>query len=239
MFLMHGIGGSSASCAGLAEILSEAGYRTLCWDAPGYGASPDPTGEVDHVAAAAAVLRQFDTAPAHVFGTSWGGVVATALALRHPELVRTLTLADSTRGSAVTEQRAAAMRARVHELETVGAPAFAATRAPRLTSPDASEDVMSAVESDMARVRVSGYRAAVEFMASTDTGPHLHKVGQPTLVVVGEADTITGVEESRLLAGAIPGAEFRLILGAGHAACQERPDRLAAHMLPFLERNEK
>lgn len=239
VFLMHGIGGSERSCAELAEILADAGYRTLCWDAPGYGASRNPVGPMDHAALAAAVLHHYDAAPAHVFGTSWGGVIATELAVRYPDLVRTLTLADSTRGSAVSTERAQAMRNRVAELELKGAAAFATERAPRLVSPHAHDTVLRAVEQDMARVRVPGYRAAVNYMASADTGTMLHRITAPALVIAGEDDIVTGVEESRLLAAAIPGAEFRLILGAGHAASQERPDRVAAHMLSFLERNEK
>ncbi|AEF40955.1 alpha/beta fold hydrolase [Hoyosella subflava] len=241
VFLMHGIGGSAQSCESLAGILADNGYRTLCWDAPGYGHSADPvsTEDFDHVEAVAEMLHFHDAAPAHIFGTSWGGVLAMCLADRYPELVRTLTIADSTRGSAVTSERAQAMRTRISELAAEGPRAFAAARAPRLVSPDADYKVAAAVEAGMARVRLSGYRAAAEMMARTNTASVLHSLTHPALVLVGDGDSVTGVSESRLLADSIPGARFGLILGAGHAACQERPDRVAAHMLRFLERNEK
>ncbi|CAM5237098.1 hypothetical protein STENM223S_02327 [Streptomyces tendae] len=67
---------------------------------------------------------------AHVVGVSWGGVIALRLATLHPDLVASLTVADSTPGSGTSPEKAAAMRARVPELERVGARAFAEERGP-------------------------------------------------------------------------------------------------------------
>lgn len=238
VLLLHGIGGSAAACGALAEVLSTRGYRTYCWDAPGYGRSADPApdgsgGFYDHGAAVAELIAELGGGPVHLFGTSWGGVIATAVAAAHPASVRSLVLADSTRGSGVDQQRAQGMRARIGELRELGAPAFAAARARRLVSSACADDIVRTVESEMARVRLPGYTAAAEFMARTDNGPSLAAVAAPTLVLAGEDDIVTGVDESRLLADAIPGARFGLILGAGHAAVQEKPAETAAHILRF------
>ncbi|WP_346764589.1 alpha/beta fold hydrolase [Rhodococcus sp. HNM0569] len=232
---LHGIGGSAQTCGTFAELLGAQGFRTYCWDAPGYGESEDPRGVVDHSVVVDEVLDELGVESAHLFGTSWGGVVAMQTALRSPHRVRSLVLADSTRGSGTSPGKAAAMRARVDELRQQGAPAFAAARAARLVSPDTAHAVVAGVEADMARVRIAGYAAAAECMASTDLGPELRHLSVPTLVVVGEDDVVTGVAESRLLADAIPGASFASIPHAGHAAVQERPDAMAAHVLRFLK----
>lgn len=237
MLLMHGIGGSARSCAALADHIADAGMQALCWDAAGYGESADPSGVIpadDPARIVLAVLDELGYRAAHLFGTSWGGVIAADTALRAPERVRSLTLADSTRGSATSPTKADAMRARIAELEENGAEALAAARAARLVSPSATPATADAVRTDMARIRPAGYGAAAHYMATTDLGDKLHAITVPTLVVVGEDDHITGVDESRLLAEAIPGARFALILGAGHAAVQERPAAMAAHVLPFL-----
>jgi pimeloyl-ACP methyl ester carboxylesterase len=47
-----------------------------------------------HVDDLARFLRALDAAPAHVVGSSWGGFVSLLLAIRHPELVRSLVLAE-------------------------------------------------------------------------------------------------------------------------------------------------
>jgi pimeloyl-ACP methyl ester carboxylesterase len=86
----------------------------------------------------------------------------------------------------------------------------------------------------MADGRVPGYAGAAEMMAQSDTGPLLGTVAAPTLVLVGDEDRVTGVEESRLLAREIPHAHFGLVGRAGHAAVQERPAEVAEAMLAFL-----
>ncbi len=235
VLLLHGIGGSARSCAALASVLAGHGIRALAWDAPGYGDSADPSGpdDTDYPARVVDVLDDLALGQVDLFGTSWGGVIATVVAARYPERVRTLVLADSTRGSGTRPERAAALRARATELAAPGAERFAAGRAPRLVAPGCDPRVAAAVRAEMAQVRLPGYRGAAEFMAATDTADLLPGLRQPTLVLVGEHDEVTGVPESRLLADSVPGARFRLVTGAGHAAVTERPADVAAAMLEF------
>ncbi len=233
VLLLHGIGGSAASCAGLAGELAVAGARAIAWDAPGYGESADPAGpaDVDYPARVLALLDELGLDRVDLFGTSWGGVIATLVAARHPERVRTLVLADSTRGSGTAPEKAAAMRARATELAEQGARAFAAARAPRLVAPRCDAGTADAVRDEMARVRLPGYAAAADFMADTDTAALLPAIAVPTLVLVGEHDVVTGVEESRLLADRIPGARLVVVPGAGHAALTEKPTEVARAVL--------
>ena len=233
VLLLHGIGGNARSCAAAGALLARSGRRALAWDAPGYGESADPSGPVDLPARVVQVLDDLELDRVDLFGTSWGGVIATLVAVRWPERVRTLVLADSTRGSGTSPERAAAMRARVDELAELGAERFAAARAPRVVAPDCDPATAEAVRAEMARVRLPGYRAAAEFMAGTDTADVLGRVDRPTLVLVGEHDGVTGGPESALLARSIPGARLVVLPGAGHSAVTERPADVATAMLDF------
>jgi 3-oxoadipate enol-lactonase len=242
VLLLHGIGSASdAFDRQLPALASD--FRCLAWDAPGYGASADPPGPpgMDGYAAGAAdVLRQAGAVPAHVVGVSWGGVIATHLALVHPDRVRSLTLADSSRGSAASPERADAMRSRGAELDREGVQNFAASRAPRLLSPTASGGLVGAVAAAMARaIRNPGYGWAAEAMAETDHLDALTGLQVPTLVVVGEHDTITTVEASQELAHAVRGARYEVIEHAGHLANQERPDAFNDVLLDFLRGVER
>ena len=241
VLLLHGIGGAAATFAGVGPRLAAAGWRSIAWDAPGYGASTDPgpavTGDDSpgaYVDLVAGVLADLGLARVHLAGVSWGGVIATHVALRRPELIASLTLIDSTRGSGVSPERAAAMRSRVTELTEDGGVAFAERRAPRLLAADAAPEARAEVTRQMAAVRPAGYAGAAEMMAQSDTGDRLVKIAAPTLVLVGDEDRVTGVEESRLLADRIPDARFALIPRAGHAAVQERPEEVATAMHTFL-----
>lgn len=233
VFLMHGIGGNASSCGALAHLLSKSGYRTFCWDAPGYGESADPHGPVDHPGLVLQILATLGLGPAHLIGTSWGGVIATQAAAQAPEAVRSLVLADSTRGSAVSADAAERMLARVAELVDLGPAAFADRRAPRLVSPSADASQAAAVRSGMAAVRLAGYSAAAAMMAASDTTDLLPSLQVPSFVLVGEDDVVTGVDEARILAESITNASFEIIPGAGHAAVQEKPAAIASSILEF------
>jgi len=70
-------------------------YRMTAFDSRGAGrtAMPKTPATVEAMADdAAAVLRALDIASAHVAGFSGGSIIAQELALRHPELVRSLVL---------------------------------------------------------------------------------------------------------------------------------------------------
>ncbi|WP_017199051.1 alpha/beta hydrolase [Arthrobacter sp. M2012083] len=235
VFLMHGIGGAASSCGALAHLLSARGYQTFCWDAPGYGESAAPPEGLDHPALVLKILAALDVGPAHLIGTSWGGVIATRIAAQAPEAVRSIVLADSTRGSGINKTAAQRMLARVPELAAVGPEIIAARRAARLVSPSAPAWVAEAVRADMAAVRLSGFASAAAMMAQCDTTDLLPGLRIPTLVLVGQDDVITGVAESRVLAENIPGATLGIIPGAGHAAVQEKPTEMAAAILAFWE----
>jgi pimeloyl-ACP methyl ester carboxylesterase len=70
-------------------------YRVTAFDNRGVGRSalPDERLSVATMADdAAAILRALDVPPAHVAGSSLGSAIAQELALRHPQLVRSLVL---------------------------------------------------------------------------------------------------------------------------------------------------
>lgn len=237
VLLLHGIGGSADSFAGQFAALS-AHRRVLAWDAPGYARSPAPEqapGMTGYAAAAAALLRERDAVPADVVGVSWGGVIATRLALEHPDVVRSLVLVDSTRGSGRTPEQAAAMRRRADELADVGPEAFAKARAPKLVSAEAPHELAERVAAAMARsIRLPGYAYAAASMAETDHDDVLGRISVPTLVIAGDRDVVTGVTESEAIAAAVPGARFEVIEGAGHLSNVERPQEFNRLVLEFL-----
>jgi pimeloyl-ACP methyl ester carboxylesterase len=91
LLLVHGGGEDIGLLTPQAEAFAAAGHRVVWYDRRGTGAStrdgwPDG-GVAAHADDAAALLRAVDAAPADVLGFSSGGVVALALAARHPDVV--------------------------------------------------------------------------------------------------------------------------------------------------------
>lgn len=245
VLMLHGIGGSADSMAGLGGLLAASGRRAIAWDAPGYGRSEDPGPDLTgadssgtYADLASGLLARLDLQRVHLLGVSWGGVIATYLTARRPDLVASLTLVDSTRGSGTSPEKATGMRDRVTELVEIGPRAFAARRAPRLLAAGTAAPIADEVRRQMSEVRVAGYSGAAHMMAISDTGPLLTDIQVPTLVVVGEEDRVTGVPESRLLSTEIPDARLVVVPHAGHAAAQERPDAVADAVRAFLDDHE-
>ncbi|WP_328324971.1 MULTISPECIES: alpha/beta fold hydrolase [unclassified Streptomyces] len=236
LLCLHGIGSSSAAFAPqLAEL--SAYVRVVAWDAPGYAASPDPQGPLtlDGYADAAAALIEERGGSAHVLGVSWGGVIALRLAARHPGLVASLIVADSSAGSGTDPAKAAAMRGRAAELATAGPRAFAEQRGPRLVSGAAPKDLVRRVVDTMAgAVRLPGYGYAAEAMAAADLRTELTAITAPALVICGDHDRVTGVEASQLIAGSLHKSAYVIVKDAGHLANQEQPRAFNAWVLSHL-----
>ncbi|MEU6659264.1 alpha/beta fold hydrolase [Streptomyces sp. NPDC046821] len=236
LLCLHGIGSSSAAFAPQLAALS-AYARVVAWDAPGYAKSPDPEGplDLDGFADAAAALIRERGGSAHVLGVSWGGVIALRLAARHPDLVESLIVADSSTGSGTDPAKAKGMRARATDLAEAGPRAFAEQRGPRLVSAAAPEElVQRVVETMAASVRLPGYGYAAESMASADLTDELPTIAAPALVLCGEQDQVTGIEASQAIAGGLHKTAYVIVKDAGHLANQEQPERFNAWVLSHL-----
>lgn len=243
LLMLHGIGGSADTFEPQFVEMGDR-LRLLAWDAPGYARSADPAAPMtidDYADAAAEIIRdRCGDDGAHVLGMSWGGVIATRLALRHPDLLRSLILGDSTVGSGATAASAATMRARIDELHDIGTEEFASRRAPKLLSGNATDEQREqVVEAMRAAIRPTGYTSAARSMADTDHTADLRGIDIPTLVFCGDQDTVTGMAASQVLAGGIPDAVFVTIHGAGHLANQECPDAVAAWVESFVHITER
>jgi pimeloyl-ACP methyl ester carboxylesterase len=84
---------------------------------------------------------------------------------------------------------------------------------------------------------LTGFLRQGEAIRAHDTLDRLPKLTRPTLVSVAADDTLVPPRFARQVAAAIPGAELRVVDGAGHCYFWERPDVFNAMCLEFLERH--
>jgi len=76
--------------------------------------------------------------------------------------------------------------------------------------------------------------AAVEAMKTFDSRPWLQQLACPTLVVAGAEDTAVPMAHAHMLAQNIPGAQLRVIDGAGHTLIWTHTAIFVQIVEPFL-----
>ncbi|WP_326836056.1 alpha/beta fold hydrolase [Amycolatopsis rhabdoformis] len=217
-------------------------YRCVTLDWRGQGASPPAPGgyDLDSLTAdAVALIRQLGVGPVHWVGLSMGGFVGLRLAARHPELVRSLVLLDtSAAGEEPEKTRRNNLLARVQQL--VGIKAVLGRVKPLLFGPafladPAARATLAEWTAQLTRVGRGGLRQAV--LGVSRRAPviaELAAITAPTLVVVGADDVATPPAESEYLAAHITGAELHVVPECGHTSSLEQPAVITALLEKFL-----
>lgn len=217
-------------------------YRCVAYDARGHGQSEvTPDGyELDaQTEDAAALVRALGCGPCHFVGFSMGGFVGQRLAVRHPELLRSLTLVGSSAGR---EPNGWKFRLMGGAARVFGLRALTPSVMPVQFGPDFLRDPHRATERTEWFERIAGMKLAGALRATDavvrrpDFTPELDRVRVPTLIVVGEADRATPPAEARRLHAGIAGSELVVVPRAGHAVTVEQPVAVATALRGFLER---
>lgn len=207
-----------------------AGNRVITIDLRGHGESQAPIwlASVDIYAAdVKGLLDHLNIDRAVITGFSMGGYVAFAFLRNYPERVRALVLADTRPQPDAPEGKAARFQSALTAQEK-GPGAIAEAMIGRLVSQktlDERQPLVAGIKAMMETTTVQGIAGDLMSMAERpDSVPMLASIAVPTLIVVGEADALTPVADSQLMASSIPGAKIEIIPGAGHLANMEEPE---------------
>jgi pimeloyl-ACP methyl ester carboxylesterase len=235
VLLLHGIGSNANGWRHVMRRL-RGDYRVVAWNAPGYYLSSNlrsdsPTAD-EFADVAAALLDGLDIAHALIVGSSFGAMLAAAVAARHPQRVSGLVLLGTTPGHAALpeDERARRLDARLAAMRN-GPVAFAASRGSELVAPSASAAVRAEVRQLLSAVWPRGFAQAARAVAKTDVVALGPSIRAPTLVAVGSEDRVNPVDVSRRICEAIAGARLCVLEGVGHLSKLEAPDRVARLIL--------
>jgi pimeloyl-ACP methyl ester carboxylesterase len=206
--------------------------RVVAIDHRGNGASDDPPGPctmTTFVGDVLAVLDELGAERAHVYGQSFGGMVAQEMALTHPDRVRTLVLAGTHPGQAHAIEVADRTVPKGEPWRALYAAGFPEAH------PDAVAEDRRAAAARPAHER--GQRRQWEAMQRWDAFDRLQRIAVPTLVLHGSEDRVIAPGNAELLARRIPGAELQLLEGAGHVFWSGQPELADRLILDFTERH--
>lgn len=220
-------------------------FRTIAIDNRGAGRSSIPITPFtleDMADDAAAVLDHYGVRDAHVVGASMGGAIAQILGVKHPERVRSLTLACT----ACRNQpwRSELLRHWADTANVRGLRQWADESARWLIGPRSFRRIAPAIGwlGPLATFRPSrGFSAQVEAILDTDDSmvAELGRITAPTLVIVGNQDILTPRADSEEIAERIPQSELVVISGAAHGLMIEHATTFNKVVIDFIERAER
>ena len=169
-------------------------------------------------------------------GLSMGGYVALEVMRQAPERVTRLALLD-TSARADTPEQTAGRRAAVAAIGTQDYAVLARQSLPGLVAADASDAVRDAVVAMTVRVGPEIYIRQQGFVPlRPDSRDLLPTITVPTLVVVGDRDTLTPPPLAGEMRDLIPHATLVVIPGAGHLSTMEQPEAVTAALRAWLAR---
>lgn len=226
LLLHHGLGAVRAWKAQIPVLVAR-GWRVVAYDRWGYGKSdPRPRLDLPDFAADVADLEQLianlNLDKLALVGHSDGGKIAMLYSLRHPERVTRMLLASThiyieekmgvgIQGVRQDYTRDADFRGKMHRVH--------------------GEKADQVFENWFEGWLAVGNQPGEEW----DMRPAISRIACPVLVLQGLEDEHATSQHARDLAAAIPGAQLRLVPGAGHMLPQEAEEVFNAAMLAFLE----
>lgn len=181
-----------------------------------------------------ALLQHVRVERVAVAGISMGGYLAFELFRQAPGIFRGLALCDTRAGADTVEGRENREKFARTAIER-GLNWVADEMTPKLLRPQPDPAAVKEVRALIAGGTPAGVAAAQRGMAARpDSEPTLARIGCPTLVVVGEEDTLTPVVESEKMAAAVKGARLVKIPRAGHLPCIENPEPFNQALVEFF-----
>jgi 3-oxoadipate enol-lactonase len=216
------------------------GFSVLRYDVRGHGKSSVPPGpySVEQMADDLyGLLVELRIARTHLVGIAMGGMIAMALALKHPDVVTSLVLSDTTSRYGPDAARGVKDRSRI--VETQGMAAVVGPLLERVFTAGFRErhpETADRVRDMFVGTDPKGFIWSSQAIASTDLYEQLPSIGCPALVIVGDQDKATPVEMAKMIVDQIPRAELVILEAASHLSSLEQPDAFNRAVLAFLDR---
>lgn len=214
-------------------------YRVIRHDTRGHGGSPLTEGpyRVETLGQdVLAILDALQIERAAFCGVSLGGHTGLWLGIHAGARLRAIAVCNSAAKigtSAGWHERAAMVRRQGEE----GMRSLAAS-APGRWFTDAfvraESGVVQGVQAQIAGIDPEGYASCCDALADSDLRADIGRITAPTLLVAGEADPVTTIEDAKAMQDTIAGARLS-VLPTSHLSNLEQPEAFNAAVMDFLE----
>jgi len=204
------------------RLLAE-GRRLIAFDRQGHGRTEDidrPFSFEQDAEDAAALMQYLNIERADVFGESFGGIIATLLAIHHPELVERVAIYGS-----------------------------ALSKIQDVTSPEALAELRSLTpDHDSVRFQRENYQQVAPHPERWPelfykrphwdglTHEQLRSIAAPLLIVAGDHDSLAPRLEHMVdMLRIIPNAQLAVVPNAGHFVFNDEPEKVTRILMRFFD----
>jgi pimeloyl-ACP methyl ester carboxylesterase len=224
----------------VAEALSTR-YRVILPDMRGHGDSgvgDGPATMEKHAADIARVMDNAEIGRAPLVGVSIGGYALFEFWRRHRGRAAALVLCNTKAPADSGDARAGRLQAANDVIER-GTEPFFQSMVPRLLGKNTCEARPDLVEDALRMMRKMSPEDVAQVQrgmaARPDSVDTLKTINVPTLIMTGDEDILTGVNEAELMRQHISGSQLRVIPKAGHYSAWEQPEEAGKLLRQFLD----
>jgi pimeloyl-ACP methyl ester carboxylesterase len=224
----------------VAEALATK-YRVVLPDLRGHGDSgvgEGPATMEKHAADIARVMEDAEIGRAPLVGVSIGGYALFEFWRKHRGRVAALGLCNTKAQADGPEARAGRLQAANEVLER-GTESFFESMIQKVMAKHTREMRPDLIDGAMRMMRQMSPEDVAQVQrgmaARPDSIETLKTINVPTLLVTGDEDEMTGVNEAELMRRHIAGSQMRVIPKAGHYSPWEQPEEAARILRQFLD----
>ncbi len=240
LIFLHGIGGNKDNWNLNLPVLSKH-FLCVAWDTRGYGESEDYKGKLlfkDIIKDLLSIYKYFDKRRAHIIGLSMGGQIACLFYERYPEKVKSMVLCDTHFGLGNLEEEEINkfINSRKKPLlkglqpKDIALP-VAKSLVGNLNNKAAIEELVVS----MSKLHKESYLKTIDASMSTFHDHIFSQIDVPTLILVGENDTLTPPSMALEIHKLIKNSKLSIISEAGHLTNIENPEMFNDQIIQFLK----
>ena len=243
LVILNGIMMSTASWIEHVPYFTENDLRVLRVDFRDQGQSgraEKPYTIEQHVEDLAALFEEIGIDKAHIHGISYGGQVALLLALKYPDRVQSLIIANTV--PRMTNYLKGIGEAWDEAAKSKDGSSFFRQVAPSIYSNlffESNREFLKGREEMLKDMLDDGWFEAYLRLSSSNSDlnllDQLQKIKAPTLLLAADRDMVTPIEEMRAMRDRVAGSKFLLIPDSGHVTCYEKMEEYILCILGFIK----
>ncbi|MEA5460988.1 3-oxoadipate enol-lactonase [Arcicella sp. LKC2W] len=212
-------------------------FRVLQYDTRGHGGSVEHGVDSPYTIALLGqdvidLLDQLNISEAYFCGLSMGGLIGQWLGLNYPNRIKKLIVCNT--GAKIGNDER--WNGRIETLKANGMQAIVDDTIERWFTEDfrtQNPERVAQTHAMFLRSNVTGYCNCCAAIRDADFREELQKVSVETLVITGDEDPVTNVEQAEFIANEIPASHLR-VLHARHLSATELPKEFAENIIEFI-----